>query len=209
VRERQGGVPKPRNSALGCRSDFATHPWMTVLIIVALALLAWAVFAFNRLVRLRNQARAGWSDIDVQLMRRHDLVPALVEAVRAYAGHERAAFERVTALRGEAMAASSPARLAAIESQLEHDVGRLLVLKEAYPELEASGNFLKLQRDLVDVEDHLQYARRFYNGAVRALNDGVQRFPDLVVARLFGFREAEFFEAGDPSRAAPAVELER
>jgi LemA protein len=182
---------------------------MTVLIIVALAVLAWAVFAFNRLVRLRNQARAGWSDIDVQLMRRHDLVPALVEAVRAYAGHERAAFERVTALRGEAMAARSPARLAAIESQLEHDVGRLLVLKEAYPELKASENFLKLQRDLVDVEDHLQYARRFYNGAVRALNDGVQRFPDLLVARLFGFREAEFFEAGEDSRAAPAVEMDR
>ena len=182
---------------------------MTIFFIVALALLGWAVLAFNRLVRLRNQVRAGWSDIDVQLIRRHDLVPALVEAVRAYAGHERAAFERVTALRGEAMAASSPARLAAIESQLEHDVGRLLVLKESYPELKASENFLKLQRDLVDVEDHLQYARRFYNGAVRALNDGAQRFPDLLVARLFGFREAEFFEANEGSRAAPAVELDR
>jgi LemA protein len=142
-------------------------------------------------------------------MRRHDLVPALVEAVRAYAGHERAAFERVTALRSEALAARSPAKLAAIEAQLEHVVGRLLVLREAYPELKASENFLGLQRDLVDVEDHLQYARRFYNGAVRALNDGVQRFPDVLVARVFGFREAEFFEAGDAARAAPAVELDR
>jgi LemA protein len=182
---------------------------MLLLTLLIVALLAWAVFAFNRLVRLRNQVKAGWADIDVQLMRRHDLVPALVEAVRAYAGHEQAVFERVTALRGEAMAASSPARLAAIEAQLEHDVGRLLVLTEAYPELKASANFLQLQRDLVDVEDHLQYARRFYNGAVRGLNDGVQRFPDVVVARAFAFKEAEFFEAGDDARVAPKLGMGR
>lgn len=179
------------------------------LALLALGLLAWAVVAYNRLVRLRNQVAAGWSDIDVQLMRRHDLVPALVESVRAYASHEQSAFERVTALRGEAMATRSPARLAAIEAELEHGVGRLLVLKEAYPELKASANFLQLQRDLVDVEDHLQYARRFYNGAVRALNDGVQRFPDVAIARGFGFHEAEFFEAGDAARVAPGVELPR
>lgn len=177
-----------------------------VLILVALALLAWAVFAFNRLVRLRNQVRAGWGDIDVQLLRRHDLVPLLVEAVRAYAGHEKSLFERVTALRGEAVSARSPARLASIEAELEHGVGRLLAIKEAYPELKASENFLRLQRDLVDVEDHLQYARRFYNGAVRALNDGVQKFPDLLVAKAFGFKPAEFFEAGDGERAAPKLE---
>ncbi len=175
--------------------------------IALLVLLGWAILAFNRLVRLRNQVRAGWSDIDVQLMRRHDLIPNLVEAVRAYASHEKSAFERVTALRTEAMAASSPARLATIESQLEHDVGRLLILKEAYPELKASENFLQLQRDLVDVEDHLQFARRFYNGAVREMNDGVQRFPDQLIARPFGFKEAEFFEAGDDSRAAPRLEM--
>lgn len=178
-----------------------------VLALVLLALVAWAIFAFNRLVRLRNQVRAGWSDIDVQLMRRHDLVPMLVETVRAYAGHEKTLFERVTALRSEAVAAHSPARLAAIEAQLEHDVGRLLVLKEAYPELKASENFLRLQRDLVDVEDHLQYARRFYNGAVRELNDGVQRFPDLLVANTFGFKQAEFFEAADGASTAPKVEM--
>ena len=182
---------------------------MFLLVLALLALLAWAIFAFNRLVRLRNQVRAGWSDIDVQLMRRHDLVPALVEAVKAYASHEQSVFERVTALRTEAMSAQSPSRLAQIEAQLEHDVGRLLVLKEAYPELKASENFLRLQRDLVDVEDHLQYARRFYNGAVRELNDGVQRFPDVLVARGFGFSEAEFFEAGDAAHVAPTLELGR
>ncbi len=181
---------------------------MTIALVLALlAVLAWAVFAYNHLVRLRNQVRAGWSDIDVQLMRRHDLVPALVEAVRAYAGHEKSLLERVTALRAEAVASQSPTRLAAVEAQLEHEVGRLLVLKEAYPELKASENFLRLQRDLVDVEDHLQFARRFYNGAVRELNNGVQRFPDLVVARTFGFAQAEFFEAPEGAEKAPKLEL--
>jgi LemA protein len=181
---------------------------MTLLFVVlALALAGWAIVAFNRLVRLRNQVRAGWSDIDVQLMRRHDLVPALVEAVRAYASHESSLFEEVAALRAEATATNSPARLAAIEARLEHGVGRLLAVKEAYPELKASENFLRLQRDLVDVEDHLQYARRFYNGAVRENNDGVQRFPALLVARAFGFTDAEFFEADAPAKLPPQVAL--
>lgn len=175
--------------------------------LLLLALLAWGVFAFNRLVRLRNQVKAGWSDIDVQLMRRHDLVPRLVETVRAYAAHEKNVFERVTQLRAEAMATSSPSRLAPLEQAIEQDVARLLVIQEAYPELKASENFLGLQRDLVDVEDHLQYARRFYNGAVRELNDGVQRFPDLLIARMLGFVEAEFFKAGEEAGVAPKLEF--
>jgi len=178
-----------------------------VLLALLLAALIWAVLAFNRLVRLRNQVRAGWSDIDVQLMRRHDLVPMLVESVRAYAGHEKSVFERVTALRTAAMEVSSPQRLAKVEAALEHEVGRLLAIKEAYPELKASGNFLKLQRDLVDIEDHLQYARRFYNGAVRELNDGVQRFPNLLIANACGFRQAEFFEAADDAGSVPKLDL--
>ena len=177
-----------------------------VLGLLMLALLGWAVWAYNRLVRLRNQVKAGWSDIDVQLMRRHDLVPRLVEAVRAYAAHENALLERVTELRAQAMATTSPARLAQLEQAIESDVARLLVVQEAYPELKASENFLALQRDLVDVEDHLQYARRFYNGAVRGLNDGVQRFPDLLVARALGFSEAEYFRAGEDAAAAPRLE---
>jgi LemA protein len=175
--------------------------------LLLLALIGWGIFVFNRLVRLRNQVRAGWSDIDVQLMRRHDLVPRLVEAVRAYAGHEKAVLERVTALRSEAMATQSPARLAQVEQSLEQEVGKLMVIMEAYPDLKASENFLKLQRDLVDVEDHLQYARRFYNGAVREMNDGVQRFPDVLLARPFGFSEAEFFRAGEDAGQAPKLEL--
>jgi len=173
--------------------------------LVLVAVLAWAVLAFNTLVRLRNQVKAGWSDIDVQLMRRHDLVPLLVESVRAYAAHEKNLFDRVAVLRSEALAPNTPARQAAVEAQLEHEVGRLLVVKEAYPELKASENFLKLQKDLVDVEDHLQYARRFYNGAVRALNDGVQRFPANLIANAFGFHPAEFFEAPAGAQAVPSA----
>jgi LemA protein len=178
-----------------------------LFILILVALFAGAIFLFNRLVRLRNQVRAGWSDIDVQLTRRHDLVPMLVEAVKAYAGHEKTLFERVAELRSEAISAKSPARLADIEGALEHEVGRLLLIKEAYPELKASENFLKLQNDLVDVEDHLQYARRFYNGAVRELNDGVQRFPDVLIANAFGFKPAEFFEAPAGAEAAPKLEM--
>lgn len=177
--------------------------------LLILVTLVWVAWSFNRLVRRRNQVKAGWSDIDVQLMRRHDLVPRLVEAVRAYAGHEQSVLESVTTLRAQAMATTSPARLAQLEQAIETDLARLMVIKEAYPELKASDSFLALQRDLVAVEDHLQYARRFYNGAVRELNDGVQRFPDLLTARLFGFRDAEFFRADQDAAVAPKLEMGR
>jgi len=180
-----------------------------LLLIPAAALLLWGMVLFNRLVRLRNQVRTAWADIDVQLLRRHDLVPALVSAVQAYAGHEQGVLEAVTALRAQASAERAPARLGEVEGQLEQALGRLVALKEAYPELKASHHFLQLQRDLVDVEETLQYARRFYNGAVRDYNDAVQRMPDLLVARGFGFDGAEFFQAGDGTRAAVKVQLAR
>ncbi|MDH5824458.1 LemA family protein [Luteimonas sp. RD2P54] len=176
---------------------------------VLAALAGWAVLVYNRLVRLRNQVRTAWADIDVQLQRRHDLVPQLVAAVRAYAGHEAAVLEAVTELRAQALAQRDPAKLGELESALELGIGRLLVLQEAYPDLKASENFAQLQRDLVDVEEHLQYARRFYNGAVRDYNDATQRFPDLIVARGLGFRHAGFFQTREDERAAPAVELAR
>ena len=174
---------------------------------LAIALLAWAIMAFNRLVRLRNQVRTAWADVDVQLIRRHDLVPSLVTAVQAYAGHEQAVLTAVTELRAQAMQAQAPGTLGTIESALQEGIGRLLALREAYPDLKANENFAQLQRDLVKAEEQLQYARRFYNGAVRDLNDGVQRVPDLLVARTFGFRDAEFFQADDAGRAAVKVEL--
>ena len=175
--------------------------------LLPLALAGWALWVFNRLVRLRNQVRTAWADIDVQLQRRHDLVPQLVAAVRGYAAHESALLEAVTALRGRAVVATTPAQLGAVEAELHQAVGRLIALEERYPDLKASANFLTLQRDLVQVEEHLQFARRFYNGAVRDLNDGVQKVPDALVARLAGFREAEFFQASSDSREAPAVAL--
>ena len=173
------------------------------------ALVAWAVMLFNRLVRLRNQVRTAWADIDVQLTRRHDLIPSLVAAVKGYATHEGAVLEAVTALRAQATAERSPGRLGEVEGRLEHALGRLVALQEAYPDLKANENFAQLQRDLVEVEDHLQYARRFYNGAVRDYNDAVQRVPDLLVARGFGFEAAEFFQADDDKRAAVKVKLPR
>jgi LemA protein len=170
------------------------------------ALVAWAVWTFNGLVRLRNQSRTAWADIDVQLTRRHDLVPMLVESVKAYAGHEKTLLENVAALRAQAMTLKSPQQLGQVESALEQGLGRLFMLQEAYPDLKANQNFSQLQAGLVQVEDHLQYARRFYNGAVRDLNDGIQKFPASLVANAFGFAPAEFFHAGDDERVAPKVE---
>ena len=179
--------------------------WIVTAVVVAL--LVWTVLIYNRLVRLRNQARTAWADIDVQLTRRHDLVPQLVAAVKGYVGHEKAVLEAVTELRARAVTEKSPARLGEVESALEQAMGRLLALQEAYPDLKASDNFLALQRDLVEVEDHLQYARRFYNGAVRDLNDAVQRVPDLAVARAFAFGPGEFYQAEGEQRAAVSVRI--
>lgn len=178
--------------------------WIAISLLLMLGV--WTVLVFNRLVRLRNQHRNAWADIDVQLTRRHDLVPQLVSAVQAYAGHERATLEAVTELRARAIGLDSPAQLAEVESMLEHALARIFALKESYPDLKASENFLQLQRDLVEVEDHLQYARRYYNGAVRDYNDAVQRFPDLMVARASGFVSAEFYQAPDTERRAVQVQ---
>ena len=178
-----------------------------IILLLVVAVVVWALLAFNRLVRLRNQVRTAWADIDVQLQRRHDLVPQLVAAVKGYTGHESALLQAVTALRTQALTQSAPAQRGNVEAELEQAVGRLIALKEAYPDLKASSNFMQLQRDLVDVEEQLQYARRFYNGAVRDLNNGVQRVPDVVVARGFGFAEAEFFQTAEDQRAAVKVDL--
>jgi LemA protein len=176
-----------------------------ILITLIVLLAAAGIYLFNRLVRDRNRVSAAWSDIDVQLTRRHDLVPQLVEAVKGYAGHERATLEAVTELRNQSAAAQRLADKAGLEDQLEQGVHKLIGLVEAYPDLKANQNFIQLQEDLVDVEDHLQYARRFYNGAVRILNTRVETVPDVVLARSFDFRAAEFFEADN--RAVPEIDL--
>jgi LemA protein len=180
---------------------------LLLLIVILLATAGAAVVIFNRLIRLRNQVRAAWADIDVQLARRHDLVPALVSAVRAYAHHERATLAAVTELRAQALTLNSPARLGEVETALEQGLGRLIALQEAHPDLKANEPFAQLQRDLVAVEDHLQFARRFYNGAVRDYNTALERFPDLLMARAGAFVPAEFFQAGPGERAAVPVQL--
>ena len=170
-------------------------------------LLGYAIWIFNRLVRDKNMVANGWSDIDVQLMRRHDLVPQLVNTVKAYAAHERATFEAVTQLRAQSQAAMSLPGKAGIEDALAAAINRVVVVAEDYPDLGADANFRDLQQQFTAIEDHLQHARRFYNGAVRNLNTRVQSFPDIVVARLMGFREAEFFEADAQARAAVSIDL--
>lgn len=175
------------------------------LAILAAALLVGAVFLYNRLIADRNLARQGYADIDVQLKRRADLVPQLVEAVKGYAGYEKALLTTVTELRTNALAAQGGAARFALEKQLGERLGQILLLQENYPQLKADANFLDLQAKLVDVEDHLQYARRFYNGAVKQYVTRLETFPDLIVARLFRFEPMPFFETDD--RAPVKVQL--
>ena len=172
-----------------------------VLLIVVVAFLA---VTYNRLVRLRNQADASWAQIDVQLKRRYDLIPNLVETVRGYAAHERGTLEAVVAARGAAMTAAQGAGLAeraAAEGQLTGALGRLLAVAEAYPELRADRSFVALQGELGNTEDKIAYARQFYNSAVQTLNAAVQTFPGAVVAGFTGFRRAGYFEAAGGERA--------
>jgi LemA protein len=166
-----------------------------------LGVVLYAVIAYNLLIRDRSRVRAAWSDIDVQLKRRHDLLTKLVEAVRRYAAYEQATLETVTELRvrGEQARAAgeAPAALVALESALGAGLRRLFALAESYPDLKADASFLDLQRNVSEVERHLQFARRYYNGAARALNTRIESFPDLIVARLFRFEPADYFELDD------------
>jgi len=164
------------------------------------ALLAWAIYAYNRLIRDRNRVSTAWSDIDVQLRRRHDLVPNLVKTVQAYAAYEKSLLSSVTALRERARTAEQIDGKGELESELAKGVNRLIALAEAYPDLKANQSFLELQGQLAEVEDHLQYARRYYNGSVRNLNTRIESFPDLFIARIFNFHQAKFFQAGEDSR---------
>ncbi|HET9982490.1 MAG TPA: LemA family protein [Longimicrobiales bacterium] len=177
-----------------------------MLPIVVLVVLALVVFwAYNSLVRLRVQADAAWSDVDVQLKRRHDLIPNLVETVKGYAGHERGTLEAVTNARSRAMSAAGPAERAQAEGQLTQSLRSLLVVAEAYPELRASENFGQLQQTLHTLEDGIQNARRYYNAVVRDLNTKIAQFPSNLVALSFGFKPREFFEIADEERAVPKV----
>ncbi|MEZ5498041.1 MAG: LemA family protein [Steroidobacteraceae bacterium] len=180
--------------------------WLIAAIVVAIP--GWAIFVYNRLVQDRNRIAQSWSDVDVQLRRRHDLVPRLVELVKGYASYEQALLTQVSELRSQGQRLSHPGELAGVESSLGAAMQRVVAIAEAYPDLKASENFLQLQRELVETEDSIQYARRYYNGAVNRFNTRIQSFPDMFIARLMALRAVEFFELDQQAAAmVPAVKL--
>jgi len=180
---------------------------LIAIAVVAVLLVLFAIVSYNGLVRLRLQTQNAWSDIDVQLKRRHDLVPNLVETVKGYAAHERGTLDSVTQARTAAVAAQSagPAERAAAEAQLGTALRGLTVAVEAYPQLQASGGFRDLQQQLAQIEDGIQNARRYYNAVVREFNAKIMTFPSSLVAGPFGFQPREFFEAGAAERETPKV----
>lgn len=171
---------------------------MEIILLLIAALLIWAITIYNLLVRDRNRVSAAWSDIDVQLKRRHDLIPKLVDAVKQYAQYEQATLSAVTELRTRNVDAADVAQRGTVESSIGSSVQHLLAIAEAYPELKASGNFLTLQQDLTEVENDIQSARRYYNGSVRNLNTRIDKFPDLLIARAFSYRYRDYFQL-DPA----------
>jgi LemA protein len=181
----------------------------TQLIILLVAVSAfWAVLTYNRLVTLRNRMREAFSDIEVQLKRRYDLIPNLVETVKGYASHEKGVFEKVTEARSRAMGAQNLKDRASAENMLSETLKSLFAVAENYPDLKASQNFLELQRELRDAEDKIQAARRFYNTNVMALNTKVESTPSNFIAQLFGFKQEEFFEISEAvERATPQVKF--
>jgi LemA protein len=173
---------------------------------IAIALIVAVAILYNRLVRNRNRVSGAWSDIDVQLQRRHDLIPQLVKAVDQYAKYERATIEAITALRAEAMQTTNVEKLGDTEEALSQGMQRLLALAEQYPDLKANENFLKLQGELVETENYLQFARRYYNGSVREYNTRIESVPDNFVARWLGFEARSFFQkSSDEASAVPLV----
>jgi len=181
---------------------------LVILAIVVIAVL-WGVATYNGFVRLRNLVQEAWRQIDVELHRRHDLIPNLVDTVKGYAAHERAVFDEVTAARAAAASpGASPATQAAQENVLTQALGRLFAVAEAYPQLRASDNFMALQAELTNTEDRIAAGRRFYNANVRQLNTKVETFPSNLIAGWFSFTRAEYFEAEDPAvRAVPRVDF--
>lgn len=176
-------------------------------LIIPAAIIAWGVAAYNGLVRLRRQADAAWADIDVQLKRRHDLIPNIVETVKGYAGHERDTLEAVIQARNSAMNATGPEAQGVAENMLSGALKSLFALSEAYPDLKASENFRSLQGTLMEVETTIANARRYYNAVVRDYNIKTETVPTKFLARAFGFTEREFFEAEEEAREVPKVDF--
>lgn len=174
-----------------------------IIIGVFVALILWAVYAYNRFVRLVNRAKEAWADIDVQLKRRWDLIPNLVNSVKGYAKHEKGTFEKVTEMRSQAMSAGGVREQGKAENMLSEALRSLFAVAENYPDLKANENFLELQRELSDTENKIQAARRFYNTNVRDLNIGLETFPQNLVGNMFNFGKREFFELEEEAAREP------
>ena len=177
---------------------------IAIIIIVAIVVLLILIFVvqYNGLVRLRNRIDNAWSQIDVQLKRRYDLIPNLVESVKGYATHEKSTFEAVTQARSNAMNAQGPAEQAQAENVLSGALKSLFAVAEAYPDLKANQNFLQLQEELTSTEDRIAYSRQFYNDSVLSYNNKIQTFPRTIIAGMFNFEKREYFE-GDPEATGP------
>ena len=180
--------------------------WIVIAVVVLLVL--WTVYAFNRLVKYRNRVDEGWAQIDVQLRRRYDLIPNLVQTVQGYAAHERETFEQVTAARSRAESAQGVAGQADAENAVSSGLRQLLAVAENYPDLKANANFLALQEELTGTESKIAYARQYYNDQVRLLNTAIQSFPSSVLANTFHFTPREFFDIEDAVRAPVQVDFE-
>jgi LemA protein len=178
-----------------------------ILIAVAVVLVLYVIVTYNGLVRLRNRIQNAWAQIDVQLRRRYDLIPNLVETVKGYAAHERQTLESVTAARANAINAQGVVQQAQAENQITGALKSLFAVAEAYPDLKANQNFLELQEELSGTEGRIAYARQFYNDAVLQLNTRIESFPTNILAGMFGFRQHEYFEADDTSRGPVSVQF--
>jgi LemA protein len=181
--------------------------WVWVVVAIVVVLVVAAVWIYNRLVSLRARVDNGWAQIDVQLRRRYDLIPNLVETVRGYAAHEREVFETVTEARARALDANAVPDQAQAENQVTRGIRQLFAVAEAYPELKANENFLALQEELTGTESKIAYARQFYNDQVMRLNTLIGSFPSSLVARAFGFTPREFFDIEDPARGPATVDF--
>lgn len=183
-------------------------PTLWILLAIVLVIGLWLISTYNGLIQLRNQTDEAWSDIDVQLKRRYDLIPNLINTVKGYATHESSVFQQVSEARSIALGAKSPSEKAAAENALSSTLKTLFAVSEAYPELKANENFLKLQDELSDTENKIQASRRFYNGNVRDLNTKIQVFPTNIIANMIGFTKRDFFEISNATeRETPEVKF--
>jgi len=181
---------------------------LLVVLGIVLILVVWFTGIYNGLVRLKNQVKNAWSQIDVQLKRRHDLIPNLVETVKGYASHEKDTLERVVQARSRAMGAQNMDERIQAEGELSQALGKLMLLVESYPDLKANQNFLALQEELTSTENKISFARQFYNDAVMTYNNKIQMFPSNIVAGIFNFKEATFFKVeNEAEREAPKVQF--